>query len=147
MRVIVDSKGRTPPTARVFSEPGKVLLALGRHIKPDEEKAFEQLGAELVALPSEDGMVDLRELLKVLGEREITSVLVEGGGTLIGSLFDQGLVDKVIAFIAPIIIGGEGARAAVTGKGVDKMVDSIKLKRVTTRSYDQDLMFSGYVGG
>ena len=147
LRVIVDSKGRTPPTARVFSEPGQVLLALGQHIQPDEEEAFEQRGAELVALPSEDGMVDLGKLLKLLGEREITSVLVEGGGTLIGSLFDQGLVDKVVAFIAPIIIGGEGARTAVTGKGIDKVVDSIKLKRVTTRSYDQDLMLSGYVGG
>ena len=147
LRVIVDSKGRTPLTARVFSEPGKTLVALGRHIESEKEKAFAQVGAELVELPSEDGMVDLKKLLKVLGKREITSVLVEGGGTLIGSLFDQGLVDKVVAFIAPIIIGGEGARTAVTGKGIDKVVDSIKLKRVTTRSYDQDLMFSGYVGG
>jgi len=147
LRVIVDSSGRTPLTARVFGEPGKVLLALGKRVEPEEEKAFAQVGAELLELPSEEGSVDLERLLKVLGEREITSVLVEGGGILLGSLFDQRLVDKVIAFIAPIIIGSQEAKTAVGGKGVDKVVDSIKLERVNTRNYDQDLMFSGYVGG
>ena len=147
LRVIVDSSGRTPLTARVFGEPGKVLLALGKRVKLEEEKAFAQVGVELLELPSEEGSVDLERLLKVLGEREITSVLVEGGGILLGSLFDQRLVDKVIAFIAPIIIGSQEAKTAVGGKGVDKVVDSIKLERVSTRNYDQDLMFSGYVGG
>ncbi len=147
LRVIVDSSGRTPLTARVFGEPGKVLLALGKRVKLEEEKAFAQVGAELLELPSEEESVDLERLLKVLGEREITSVLVEGGGILLGSLFDQRLVDKVIAFIAPIIIGSQEAKTAVGGKGVDKVVDSIKLERVSTRNYDQDLMFSGYVGG
>ena len=147
LRVIVDSKGRTPVTSRVFSEPGKTLLAVGKRLTPDEQKGFARVGAELVELPSEEGMVDLEGLLKSLGEREITSVLVEGGGVLLGSLFDRGLVDKVVAFIAPVIIGGEQARTAIGGKGVDKVVDCIKLERVKTRSYGRDLMFSGYVGG
>jgi len=147
LRVVVDSQGRTPPTARVFSEPGRMLLALGKHIKPAEKEAFTKAGAELLELLSEEGLVDLERLLKALADREITSVLVEGGGILLGSLFDRGLVDKVIAFITPIIIGGEDAKTAVGGKGVDKMVDSIKLERVSVRDYDQDLMLSGYVGG
>ena len=147
LRVIVDSKGRTPVTSRVFAEPGKTLLAVGKQLTPDQQKAFARVGAESVELPSEEGMVDLERLLKLLGEREITSVLVEGGGVLLGSLFDRGLVDKVVAFIAPVIIGGEQARTAIGGKGVDKVVDCIKLERVKTRSYDRDLMFSGYVGG
>jgi len=105
LRVIVDGRGRTPATARVFSEPGKALLALGNLVKPERKKALAQAGAELLELPSEEGLVDLERLLKTLGEREITSVLVEGGGILLGSLFDYGLVDKVVAFIAPIIIG------------------------------------------
>jgi len=146
LRVIVDSKGRTPVTAQVFSQPGKTLLAMAKHLTPEEQKAYAQVGAELVEVPSEEGRVDLERLLKILGERQITSVLVEGGGVLLGSLFDRGLVNKVIAFIAPIIIGGEGARTAVGGKGVDKVIDCIKMERVTTRYYDQDLMFSGYIG-
>jgi len=96
LRVIVDSKGRTPLTAQLFSEPGKTLLALGKFVTLEEKATFAQVGAELLELPSEGGLVDLEKLLKALGEREITSVLVEGGGILLGSLFDCKFVDKVI---------------------------------------------------
>ena len=145
LRVIVDSKGRTPLTARVFSEPGKTILALGRLAEPGEKVSFAQAGAELLELPSLEGRVDLEKLLRVLGEWGITSVLVEGGGILLGSLFDGGLVDRVVAFIAPIIIGGREARTAVAGKGVDKVIDSLRLERVSMEQYDEDLMVCGYV--
>lgn len=145
LRVIVDSKGRTPVTARVFSEPGKTLLAVGRLVKPEGATALAQVGAELLELPSADGLVDLEKLLIALGERGITSVLVEGGGILLGSLFDYRLVDKVIIFISPIIIGGEGAKTAVAGKGVDKVVNSFKLERSKVEKLGEDLMVSGYV--
>ena len=145
LRVIVDSKGRTPLTARVFSEPGKTLLALGRRATPEERVAFAQAGAEILELPAAEGWVDLGKLLTVLGKREITSVLVEGGGILFGSLFDCGLVDKIVAFIAPIIIGGDGAKTAVAGKGVDKVADSFRLERVRAEKLGDDLMVSGYV--
>ena len=145
LRVIVDGKGRTPLDAQVFSEPGEVLLALGKLAKPEEKAAFAQIGAELLELPSAGGLVDLKGLLKALGEHEITSVLVESGGTLLGSLFDNGLIDKVIVFIAPIIIGGKEAKTAVGGKGVDKVVDSLKLERVSVEKFGDDLMVSGYI--
>ena len=145
LRVIVDSKGRTPLTARVFSEPGKTLLASAKSAKPEEKGAYAQVGAELLELPSAEGWVDLEKLLTVLGQREITSVLVEGGGILLGSLFDRGLVDKVVAFIAPIIIGGKEAKTAVAGNGVDKVVDSLKLERVSVDRYGEDVMVCGYV--
>ena len=145
LRVIVDGKGRTPLTARVFSEPGNTLLALGRFVTSEEAAAFAQVGAELLELPSEGGRVNLGGLLKALGKRGITSVLVEGGGILLGSLFDCGLVDKVVAFIAPIVIGGREAKTAVTGNGVDKVVDSFKLERVSFQRFSEDLMISGYI--
>ena len=146
LRVIVDSKGRTPLTARVFSEPGRVVVVLGRVAEPEEKAAFARVGAELLELPAADGRVDLGKLFKVLAEWEITSVLVEGGGILFGALFDGGLVDKVVAFIAPIIIGGESARTVVAGQGVDKLADSFKLEQVNVERFDEDLMVSGYVG-
>jgi diaminohydroxyphosphoribosylaminopyrimidine deaminase/5-amino-6-(5-phosphoribosylamino)uracil reductase len=146
-RVIVDSKGRTPLTARVFSEPGKVILALGRLARAEEKESFTQVGAELLELPSPEGRVALERLLMVLGERGITSVLVEGGGILLGSLFDGGLVDKVVAFIAPVIIGGREAVTAVAGSGVERVADSLKLEQVSVERFDEDLMVSGYVGG
>ena len=145
LRVIVDGKGRTPLTARVFTEPGKTLLALGRAATLEEKAAYAQAGAEILELPAAEGLVDLERLLIALGKREITSVLVEGGGILIGSLFDHGLVDKVIAFIAPIIIGGAEAKTAVAGKGVDRLADSLRLERVRVEKVGDDLMVSGYV--
>ena len=145
LRVIVDGKGRTPLTARVFGEPGKTLLALGRTVTPEEKAAFAQAGAEILELASAEGLVDLEGLLRALGEREITSVLVEGGGILFGSLFDRGLIDKVIAFIAPIIIGGREAKTAVAGKGVNKVADSFRLERIRVKKLGDDLMVSGYV--
>jgi len=145
LRVIVDGRGRTPSKARIFSEPGKVLLTLDKLVKPEKKEAFAQVDAELLELPSEEGLIDLERLLRALGEREITSVLVEGGGILLGSLFDNGLVDKVIIFVAPIIIGGEEAKAAVAGKGVDKVIDAIKLERISVEKFGEDLMISGYV--
>ena len=145
LRVIVDGKGRTPLTANVFSEPGKTLLVLDKMVAPEEKTAFAQVGAELLELPATEGLVELEELLKALGEREVTSVLVEGGERLFGSLFDCSRVDKVITFIAPIIIGGKEAKTAVGGQGVDMVADSLKLERVRVERFGEDVMVSGYV--
>jgi len=147
LRVIVDGKGRTPLTARVFTEPGETLLVLGRKVSKEEKEAYKKAGVGLLELPSEESYIDLRKLLKALGERQITSVLIEGGSGLLGSLFDQGLVDKVIVFIAPIIIGGEAAKTAVGGRGVAKLVDSMKIENTTEELFGQDIMVTGYLGG
>jgi diaminohydroxyphosphoribosylaminopyrimidine deaminase/5-amino-6-(5-phosphoribosylamino)uracil reductase len=144
LRVIVDGRGRTPPIAQVFAEPGRTLIVLGRPATPQEVTAFAEVGAELTEIPSAEGMVDLAKLLQTLGEQEITSVLVEGGGILLGSLFDLGLVDKVIAFIAPIIIGGTEAKTAVGGRGVSKVIDALRLRRVQVERLGDDLMVTGY---
>jgi len=145
LRIIVDGKGRTPLTAQVFSEPGKTLLVLGRKAKPAEAAELASIGGELLEMPSVKGYIKMAELLKALGERNITSVLVEGGGILIGSIIDEGLADKVVVFIAPVIIGGDKAKTAVAGRGADKMVDSLKLKRIDKKSLGQDIMISGYI--
>jgi diaminohydroxyphosphoribosylaminopyrimidine deaminase / 5-amino-6-(5-phosphoribosylamino)uracil reductase len=144
LRIIVDGKGRTPQSARIFHESGKTILALGRPAQPGEKEVFTKLGAEILELPSTDGIIKLECLFKILGERQITSVLVEGGGILVGSLFDQGLVDRVFAFIAPIIIGGQ-ANCAVAGTGADKLADAYQLERITTTNFGEDIMISGYV--
>jgi diaminohydroxyphosphoribosylaminopyrimidine deaminase/5-amino-6-(5-phosphoribosylamino)uracil reductase len=145
LRVIVDSTGRTPLGARVFNEPGTTLLVLGSSVGPEQKAVFTQAGAEVLELPQEEGRIDLKRLMKALGERGVTSVLVEGGGILLGSLFDEGLIDKVITFIAPVIIGGEAAKTAVGGRGVAKVVDSFRLVQVSMEHFDGDVMVSGYV--
>lgn len=144
LRVIVDASGRTPTNARIFNQPGNVLLALGRKVSQDQKRIYAKSGAEIIELSAKRGLVSLDELLLALGQREITSVLVEGGATLLGTLCDENLIDKVIVFIAPIIIGGEKARTAIGGKGVDKVVNSLKLERVRIKRFDNDLMITGY---
>lgn len=146
LRVILDATGRTPAIARVFNGPGNVLLALGDKVSTARKKVYIGLGAEILELSSKRGFVDLDKLLITLGEKQITSILVEGGATLLGSLCDRNLVDKVTVFIAPIVIGGEKARTAIGGKGVDKVVNSLKLERVKIKRSDSDMMLTGYMG-
>ncbi|RJO61523.1 MAG: bifunctional diaminohydroxyphosphoribosylaminopyrimidine deaminase/5-amino-6-(5-phosphoribosylamino)uracil reductase RibD [Dehalococcoidia bacterium] len=144
LRIIVDGKGRTPQSARIFHEAGKTILVLGRSATANEKEAFTRLGAEILELPSVDGIIELKALFKILGERQVTSVLVEGGGILAGSLFDQELVDRVFAFITPIIIGGK-ASTAVAGRGADKLADAYRLERITTTRFGEDTLISGYI--
>jgi diaminohydroxyphosphoribosylaminopyrimidine deaminase/5-amino-6-(5-phosphoribosylamino)uracil reductase len=144
LRIIIDGKGRAPQDARLFHESGKPILVRGRPANADEKEIFAKLETEILELPSENGIIKLAPLLKILGERQITSVLVEGGGILAGSLFDQGLVDKVFAFIAPVIIGGV-VNSAVAGKGACTLADAYHLERVTTSIFGNDILISGYV--
>jgi diaminohydroxyphosphoribosylaminopyrimidine deaminase/5-amino-6-(5-phosphoribosylamino)uracil reductase len=147
LRVVIDTTGRTPLTAKIFQQPGKTLLAQGK-ISTAKRAAFAKAGVEILELPTDrQGFVDINRLLQALGKREVTSVLTEGGGTLMGSLFDSGLVDKVIAFIAPIIIGGTDVKTPVCGKGIDKIADVLRLKRIKIERYGDDVMISGYTKG
>ncbi len=145
LRIIVDGQGRTPPTSRIFGEPGKTLLVVGTHLSPRQKIRYEEAGAELLELPSDEGVIDLVDLLQILGKRQITSILVEAGGILLGSLVDNRLVDKVVAFLAPMIIGGEEARPAIAGRGANRLVDSARLKQVKIERVGEDIMISGYV--
>jgi len=146
LRVIVDGQGRTPPSAQIFTETGEVIVTLSKSVEAGKKAALIEAGAELIELPDNDGPLDLKELLRLLGERDITSVLVEGGGVLLGSLFDNQLVDKVVAFIAPVIIGGANAKTPVAGEGVEKIADAIKLSQVNVEKFGDDLMIIGYPG-
>jgi diaminohydroxyphosphoribosylaminopyrimidine deaminase / 5-amino-6-(5-phosphoribosylamino)uracil reductase len=146
LRIIIDCAGHTPVSAKIFHEPGNVLMIVGKNAPTEQKYAYEQAGADVIVLPDKKGMIDMPALMRVLGERQITSVLCEGGGTLLGSLFDKKLVDKVVAFVTPIIIGGKRAITPVAGKGAVSVVDSIKLERVQTCTFNNDIMISGYAG-
>ena len=145
LRVIVDGQGRTPPGARIFAQPGKTLIATDARLSAQKKQKLQKTGAELLELPAQDSVFDLRSLLSVLGERQITSVLVEAGGILVGSLFDLNLVDKVVAFLSPLIIGGEEARPAVGGSGFAKLSECPKLKFSRVETVGDDIMAVGYV--
>jgi diaminohydroxyphosphoribosylaminopyrimidine deaminase/5-amino-6-(5-phosphoribosylamino)uracil reductase len=144
LRVIVDGKGRVPATARVFSEPGKTLVAVVDSQVQKEKLKAKVEGAEYIVIRPDNGLIDIAELLKTLGQRQITTVMIEGGGKLLGYVFDHHLVDKVLAFVAPIIIGGAEARTAVGGRGVEKVAEALQLKDIKIVKFDNELLVSGY---
>jgi diaminohydroxyphosphoribosylaminopyrimidine deaminase/5-amino-6-(5-phosphoribosylamino)uracil reductase len=108
-------------------------------------RALETRGVEVWVLPKREKRVDLGTLMRKLGEREITTVLAEGGGTLLASLFEQGLVEKVLAFVAPIVIGGDSAPTPVRGAGIARLADAVRLDRVSVERIGADVLISGYV--
>jgi diaminohydroxyphosphoribosylaminopyrimidine deaminase/5-amino-6-(5-phosphoribosylamino)uracil reductase len=146
-RVVVDTAARLPATARMLGEPGKSLIATTSKASAEARRALEAAGAEVLTLPEGDGGVDLASLLAELGERELTSILVEGGGELLGSFFEQGLVDKVLAFIAPVVIGGRDAPTAVAGHGIASLSQALRLRDVEVQQLDGDVLITGYKDG
>ena len=162
LRVIVDTDGRMPSSAALLREPGRVLWvrgeAAGRPPLPSgdpssaaggsgqrgQEKDIKAL-IEAIELPRHPDGVDLDALVALLGEREACTVMVEGGGTLLGSMFDRGLVNKVAAFVAPVVIGGKAAPGPVGGAGVEKMAQALRLERVRFTPVGEDMLVTGYV--
>jgi len=145
LRVIVDSHCRTPVGAQTLSQPGTTLIATVDGALRHNVALLEEAGAEVLVLPTgTDGRVDMRKLLEELGRRGIINLMVEGGGAVLGSLFDAGLVDKVYAFIAPVIIGGKDAASPVEGLGIGIMTQAWGIDRPTLRSIGPDWLIVGY---
>ena len=142
LRVIADSRGRTPVTARLFREPGRTLIATAG----DEHHApFKELGqsVSVVSLPDEHGRVDLKALLRYLGGEGAMQVLTEVGEVLLGSLFDEGLPDRALAFIAPKVVGGANALGPVAGVGVERIADAPALSHVRIDRVEDDVVVEG----
>ncbi len=145
LRVVVDSKARIPTSARVFQVPGRTVVAVARgHASSARMKALSHDHTEIIEISPLEGLVDLRELLRILGQRGVTSIMVEGGAGVFGSLFEHRLVDKMLVFIAPIIIGGEEAKVPVKGKGVEKVAQALSLTRIKVDMVSNDILVIGY---
>ncbi len=146
LRVVVDSRGRTPPMARLLGEPGQAIVATLEGAPEPWRASLRAAGAEVLTLPSDGDRVDLQALLRELAGRDVLSLLVEGGGVILGSFFDRGLVDRVHAVIAPIVIGAEDAPAAVAGRGAYRMADALRLRDITVERLGEDILVTGYPG-
>ena len=145
VRVIVDSNARTPLESKVVADKSaRTILAVTANAPADKVSALKSCGVEVITAGNGE-RVDLEELMHALAEWEITSVLVEGGGTIHFSLLRAGLVDKVYAFIAPKIIGGSCALSAVEGAGFAKLSEAVELNDFTATTLGEDILISGYV--
>lgn len=131
LRVVVDSTMRTPLDAQIVTTAGSFPTILFTSLD-DCERAdcYRAAGCEVAVVPrsktpsSENRGVDLPAVLEALGQRGIASLIVEGGPTLLGALFDQGLVDAVQAYVAPKLFGGKDAPSPIGGKGVSLPSDA-----------------------
>ena len=145
LRVILDSTCHTPVAAIMLRQPGVTLIATTKAAPDSRVEALEQAGAEVVVLPSgEDRRVDLPALLDHLGSRGVVNLLVEGGGSVHGAFFDRGLVDKLYAFVAPVIVGGETSLSPVEGTGVAVMAGAWRLAETRTEQIGPDWLIIGY---
>jgi diaminohydroxyphosphoribosylaminopyrimidine deaminase/5-amino-6-(5-phosphoribosylamino)uracil reductase len=144
LRIVADSRGRTPVDATVLGPGGKTLIATTAASTERWRREVEARGAEVAVLEADEtGRTDVGALMRLLGERGILSLLVEGGGVLHASFFAAGLVDKVHAIVAPKIVGG-AAYPAVGGTGVSRMADAITLRDVEVERLGDDVAFVGY---
>lgn len=147
IKIVVDSKLSIPQDANIFSAKNKVILVT-LPVSPGQETENRKILSEkarILEVKEKAGQINLKDMIKKLAQLGITSVLVEGGGTLIGSLFDEGLVDKIMFFISPKIIGGREAISSVMGKGVSRIDKAIKLKEMSLKRIGEDFLIEGYV--
>ncbi len=142
LRIIADSRGRVPLSARVFDPalPGQTVLATTAAAIPAHCAELSARGVEVWRLPSDSqGRVSLTALLDEIGRRGMLTLLVEGGSELLGAFFAERLVDRVWAFIAPVIIGGQDAPGPVGGTGVEQLSQAIRLCCLETETLDGDM--------
>ena len=146
IRIIVDSNARTPLVSNVVTNhhQAKTIIAVTENAPAERVNALENSGIEIIFAGNGE-RVDLNILMNELAKREVTSVLLEGGGTLNFALLEAGLIDKVYAFIAPKIIGGRSALTSVEGNGFENLRDAINLKNITTEQIDSDILITGYI--
>ncbi len=146
-RIIIDSKGRIPVDSNVISVKSKagVILATTSNIPKEKELILLDKGVKIIKCENSYGQVDLSLLMDELYNLEIDSVLLEGGGTLNASALDYKIVDKIVSFIAPKIIGGKDALTPIEGKGIQFMGEAIELKHINIERFGDDIMIEGYV--
>lgn len=148
VRIIVDTHGRTPTTARVVRgakrSKAPTWIVVGADVSAAKRRALKKAGAQVIECKTKNGHVDPQAMLAVIYERQLRSVLVEGGPSLIGSFFDDNLVNKVHVFVAPVVIGGEAAKSSVGAQGIAELRDGWRLTDVGVEHLGADLHIVGY---
>jgi diaminohydroxyphosphoribosylaminopyrimidine deaminase/5-amino-6-(5-phosphoribosylamino)uracil reductase len=137
LRVVLDSRWRTPLNARILALPGTTLI-VGAVDDPGRMAELKGAGAEVCRCPGDLAQVDLDALLNELGRREINEVLLEAGPTLAGAAASAGLIDEILIYLAPHLMGDAG-RGLFSLPGLDRMRDRIPLAIADVRAVGRDL--------
>jgi diaminohydroxyphosphoribosylaminopyrimidine deaminase/5-amino-6-(5-phosphoribosylamino)uracil reductase len=147
IRVIVDTHARIPLHARVLTHmsAARTIVAVGKGASQQKIKKLQALGAEVIFVKLAQGRIQLRELMRELGKRDILSVLIEGGAEVNASALASGLVDKAVVFIAPLLMTGKDSLCSIGGVSPRKLRQTLRLTQVTSEFVGQDLMITGYL--
>ena len=147
IKIIVDSNLSISENSNIFSNDSKVIIITlpSRPGQETENRKSLSAKARILEVKEKAGQINLRDALKKLARLQISNIIVEGGGTLIGSLFDERLVDKILFFISPKIIGGKDAVSSVMGNGVKRIDQAIKLRDLKIRRFGEELLVEAMV--
>ena len=142
IRVVVDSNARLSLDSQLVKTAGeyRTIVAHTRFAPEERVKALREAGVEMLLCKEKEGLVDVRNLLELLGQSGIDSILLEGGGSLNYTFLAEGLADELYAFIAPKIVGGMNAKTPVEGAGMEKMADAINLELENVLNIGHDVL-------
>lgn len=147
VRIILDTRARLPLGSRVIhpSSEAKTLLVTSASSPRERVEELRSHGVEVWSMEEEGGKIPLRPLLKRLGGQQIMSLMIEGGSEINASALEEGIVDKVVLFLAPRLIGGSSAPSLVGGKGIPDLEESWSLKNISLEQVGDDIMIVGYL--
>lgn len=143
MKIVVDSKLKIPKNCNLMKDPKKLIIATTNNASKSNIKKLQQRGVNVLITATKKGMVDLQDLMKQLGKHEVTSIMIEGGSELNSSAIKEGIVDKVLIFAAPKIIGN--GLGAIGNLGIKKIDKAINLKNPVTRKIGKDMLIEAYL--
>jgi len=143
LKIVVDSSLKMPRNSNLMKEPSKLIIATTNKAPKKEMERLQAKGVTIVVTKSDKGMVDINDLMKQLGRREITSVMIEGGSELNSSAIKAGLVDKIMIFTAPKLIGN--GKGAIGNLGITKITKAINLRDPTCRNIGKDMLVEAYI--
>jgi diaminohydroxyphosphoribosylaminopyrimidine deaminase/5-amino-6-(5-phosphoribosylamino)uracil reductase len=146
-RIVVDTQASLLPTSRLAqtAHEAPVIVAIGENAPPDRVADLAAAGCELLMCSGDTREARLDSLLDQLGARRMTNILVEGGGQLLGSLFDARQIDEVHVFVAPKLIGGAAASGPMAGQGVAMMAQAVGLSDPIIQQFGTDVYIHGRV--
>lgn len=142
VRVIVDSKARTPIAAKVTNKDADTIIAVANNYKSDFiiSDRYQELKKRADIFFSGKDKVDLKALLTYLGDKNIRTLMLEGGSTLNFSMIKEGLIDEIRVAVAPMVVGGVDAKSLFGGEGFDEMSEAVKLELKDNYRLGKDLI-------
>ncbi len=147
IRVIVDSNLRIPDHAQVLSSdsPASAIIVTTEAADLDKMNKLQARGVEFIVVGEKDGKVDLLAMVKELGQRNIQSILLEGGAILAAEALRCGIADRAAVFIAPKFLGGDDGSGVFSGPGCTVMNDAVQLKEINVRHFGDDILVEGEI--